>query len=193
MPTGLPRSAAVFKWLSEADPSHHTQSDFDVTCLEKTWRPLYEIGSHSHNQRAAGLQNTGAYSNQHWREKILRRGSEEVCVILIGPKKKVTYLSASEFEGGENFGAWLLSHSAVRGGQTASKRPRTLGEKSMAGSSPSLISTLTRTHLERLSHLHCHSPKHVMWQVWRAHENFISSIICRRSATIKLRLNHTPR
>lgn len=127
------------------------QRGFDVARLEKDAVPFDEMRLACSQSMCVDLQNTGVHSNQCWREKILQCKSEEVCIILIGAKERwVTYqpenLKEKTFEL-DCFPTVLgTADRHLQRGHTGSRG------KSMASACHSLISPLTRTHLERFSH-----------------------------------------
>lgn len=69
------------------------QHGLDVTGLEKDLGAIQQDWVTSSQSAHVDLQNTGVHSNQRWREKILRRGSEEACVVLIGAIKDELFVS----------------------------------------------------------------------------------------------------
>lgn len=104
------------------------QCDFDVTCLENDVVPFNEMRfTLSRSMFVDFSKHWSSFQSVTVRENISAWEWKGLCHIDWS-QRKMSYLSASEFERGENFSAWLLLHSTVRSGQIPSKRSHITGK-----------------------------------------------------------------
>lgn len=154
-----------------------SQRGFDVTCLENYVAPFNEMRFTFSQSMCVDLWNTGVHSNQCWREKILRCKSEEVCVILIGAKERWVICQPQNLKGEKTFE--LDCFPTVLCADIFKEATRSRG-KSMESTSHTSISALTRTHLERFSHL-SHTLSDISWKFHFIHQQPQNGTILRKS------------